>query len=93
MEENDLKVKDIVFFARILPDLGIYEVCELKIRAVHDTWFSAVEKRTKRSYLYNYSEFGKTIFKDRDKALSLVLDAELNNKKASFIEKDTDIYT
>lgn len=92
MNFQDLKNKDIIYYARVLPCVGVYEVCELKIRAIYDNWFSAVEKRTKRAYCFSEKDIDKTVFKDREKALEIVLKEESNNKSRTFSEKDTDIY-
>ena len=45
-----LKKKDIVYYARIIPNTGIYEVCELIIRTVADDYFAGMDKRDKRTY-------------------------------------------
>ena len=44
---SELKQKDIVYYARIIPTSSVYEVCELIIRTVEDTWFVGIDKRDK----------------------------------------------
>jgi len=83
-----LKKKDKLYYARILPPVEIYEVCELIIRTVKDTWFVGVDKRDKRAYLFSYNDIDKDIFFDRSFALSKVLNAENN---APVINKEVDI--
>lgn len=78
-----LKKKDIVYYAKIIPNCGIYEVCELKIRTVEDGWFVGIEKRDKHTYLLNNSEIGKSVFMDRQDALDKVKAAEKNKKAVS----------
>lgn len=78
-----LKKKDIAYYAKIIPNCGIYEVCELKIRTVEDGWFVGIEKRDKHTYLLYNSEIGKTVFMDRQDALDKVKDAEKNKKTVS----------
>lgn len=87
-----LQKKDVIFYARILEPVGVYEVEELVVRAIHGTWFSAIEKRSKRAYLFPYSSIGKELFLDREEALSKVLDAEQNKKIVVSDETDNDIY-
>lgn len=71
-----LKKKDKLYYARIIPRTRIYEVCEVIVRTVKDTWFVTVDKRDKRAYLFNNSDFDRIIFFDRNVALSKVLEAE-----------------
>lgn len=65
-----LKKKDIIYYARILPKVKIYEVCEMKVRTVTDTWFVAIDTRDKRSYLFSYNNFEKILFFNREDALA-----------------------
>ena len=77
------KIGDIVYYARIMPTLGIYDVCELKIRTVTDTYFVGTDKRDKRAYLFSYNAVGKCIFSNRKDAVEKVITAEESNPKAS----------
>lgn len=78
-----LKKSDIVYYARIFPMLGIYEVEELKVRTVKEDYFVTVEKRTKRSYLFGYDVIGEDVFIERKDALAKVKLAEKNKKPIS----------
>ena len=40
---TDLKKKDIVYYARIVPNAGIYDLCELKIRTIEDSYFVVLQ--------------------------------------------------
>ncbi len=76
-----LKRKDKLYYARIIPQTRIYEVCEVIVRTVRDTWFVTVDKRDKRAYLFNNNDIDKIVFFHRDIALSKVLEAENNAPK------------
>lgn len=65
---------DIVYYARVIPTVDLYEVCEIKVRCVADTWFSGVEKTTKTSFLISNKELGKNVFTKRNDALKIVLE-------------------
>lgn len=80
---TNLKKKDIVYYARIMPSIGIYDICELKIRTVEDTYFVGVDKRDKHAYLFNNNSIGSIIFIERKDALKLVQDAEKNKVKVT----------
>ena len=78
-----LKRKDTVYYARIIPNTGIYEVCELIVRTVSDDYFAGMDKRDKRTYLFSYNAIGNTVFINRKDALSKVKIAESNKKDIS----------
>ena len=77
------KIGDIVYYARIMPTLGIYDVCELKIRTVADTYFVGMDKRDKRAYLFSYNAVGKCIFSNRKDAVEKAIVTEENSTKVS----------
>lgn len=77
---SDLKRKDIIYYARIIPSSSIYDVCELTLRTVESNWFVGIDKRDKRAYIFNDSDINKVVFKNRKDALKKVLDAEANKK-------------
>ena len=77
------KIGDIVYYARIMPTLGTYDVCELKIRTVTDTYFVGTDKRDKRAYLFSYNAVGKCIFSNRKDAVEKVIMAEESSPKVS----------
>ena len=77
----NLKKKDILYYTKILPSVGIYEICELKVRTVEDDYFVGIDKHDKHAYLLNYSAFGTTVFEDRKVALKVVQEAEKKKTK------------
>lgn len=79
-----LKKKDIVYYARIQPTLGVYDVLELLARTVETDWFTGMDKRDKRVYLFNNNDLNKTVFIDRKEALKTVKEAEKNKRKIVF---------
>lgn len=78
---ESVKVKDILYYARIIPTVGIFDVCQLTIRTVKEDYFVGCDKVDKHAYLFNYSDLGEVVFHDRKQALDKVLAAEANNKK------------
>lgn len=79
-----LKKKDRLYYARIIPKTRIYEVCEVIVRTVKDTWFVTVDKRDKRAYLFNNSDIDAIVFFDRKIALEKVLEAEKSAPKEKY---------
>jgi hypothetical protein len=86
---SDLKIKQQVYFSRIVPSCYIYDVCDLIVRTVKDDWFVAIDKRDKHAYLFNDIDIGKIVFTNRKEALDKVLFAEANKKELS---NETEIY-
>lgn len=76
-----MKKGNMIYFARILPRVGIYEVYDLKIRMVAETWFSATDKRTKQTFLFSNKDVGNKVFQNREEALEKVKIAEKNKKE------------
>ena len=66
-----------------MPTLGTYDVCELKIRTVTDTYFVGTDKRDKRAYLFSYNAVGKCIFSNRKDAVEKAIATEENSPKVS----------
>lgn len=87
MLDKEIKVNDIVYFARIIPRLGVYDVYDLKIRTVEETYFVGIDKGDKKSYLFSYEDIGKTVFLNRMNAVTKANEAEDNNKQ--IISKET----
>lgn len=71
----------VVYHARVLPRTGIFEIQELKVRTVTDTYFVGVDKDTKRAHLLPLSEINESVFEDRRDALKRVKFAENNMNK------------
>lgn len=74
---------DIVYYARIQKKNGTYDLCELKVRTVEDTYFAGVDKKDKRAYLFGYNALGDYVFQDRGEALRKVKNAEKDKVEVS----------
>lgn len=77
----DLHKGSVVYYARLIPKNHIYEVCELKIRTVEDTWFVGVDKHDKHAYLLNITDVNQTVFEKRQDALALAKVAQKKDEK------------
>lgn len=81
--KKDIKKGTVVYFARILPRVGIYDLCELKIRTVENTYFCGSDKHDKHAYLFGYNSLNNTIFADRKECLETIRTAEEKTPKIS----------
>ena len=77
------KIGNTIYYARIMPNLGIFDVYELKIRTVADTYFVGTDKRDKRAYLFSYNAVENCIFSNRKDAVEKAIVAEENSPKVS----------
>lgn len=71
---------DILYFSRIIPKTGIYDVCELYIRTVEETYFVGIDKKDKQAHIFGYDRINEDIFDNRKDALNKVQRAEKNKK-------------
>lgn len=78
---KEIKKGIALYYARISHNLGMYELCELKVRSVYDTYFVALENRTKIAFLFGYNLIGDVVFFSRKEALEKVREAERNKPK------------
>jgi len=81
-EYKEIKVGDTLYFAEIMPVLGHFEVQECKVRSIavrdddKDNYIVGIEKRTKRAYVWGFSDIDKLLFTNRNECLDVVKDAE-----------------
>lgn len=82
-----IKKKDKLYYARIIPHSGIYDIFELVVRTVGEEWFVGIEKRDKRAFLFGFNSLGNSVFYERNDALEKVKEAERNK-----IEVGTEVF-
>ena len=61
-----------VYWARVLENIGYFEIFELKIRTVDSDYFVGCDKDTKLAYMFNYPDLNEIIFTDRLEALNKI---------------------
>ena len=73
-----IALKDHVYYAKIIPNVGEYELYDLIIRRIAPTWFVGYDttKGSLFSYLFHNKDMGSIVFLDRKVALKKVKDAE-----------------
>ena len=57
---DKIRKNDIVYYARIMPKLGIYDVHDLKVRSTEDTYFVGVDVRSKHSFIFSYKDIASS---------------------------------
>lgn len=81
MNDKEIKKGTVLYYTRIFPKLGMYDLCELKVRTAYATYFVALENRSKIAFLFGYNLIGETVFFSRKEALEKVREAERNKPK------------
>lgn len=76
---EQLKKNEKMYYARIFPEVEMYEIEEIVVRTISDTWFVGIDKREKHAYLFSYNDIGNIVFLDRNVALEKVKNAEERN--------------
>ena len=71
----------VMYYARILPRTDTYEVCEIRLRTIADTWCTGCDTRSQTTYIFNRDQLDQTVFLNRRDALSVVKAAENNKTK------------
>lgn len=77
---STLKLKDKVYYARIIPSSFVFDVLELQVRTVDDGWYVGIEKRDKQAFLFLEEDIGSKIFIKRADCLKVGNNAEKNYK-------------
>ena len=77
-EYNKPSLGDVLYYAQILPRVGVYNLCDIKVCTLYDTYFAGIDTGDKRRYVFNYSEINQTIFENRLEALETIKEAEEN---------------
>ena len=83
-----IRIGDIIYFARIHHQTGIYDLCELHVRTVYDDVFVGVDKHTKQAFIVDYES--PFIFRNRKAALDVVKEAEKQKKSFTVVKDDDD---
>ena len=81
--DKEIKKSDVIYYARVMPTVGLYEIVELKVRTVTGDYIVGIDKNTKHAFMFYFDDINRTIFFDRNEALKVVKAAEKNGKKVS----------
>ena len=76
-----MNVSDKVYYAQMMPTIPQFEMLELSVRTITESWFVGIEKKSKHAYLFSNKAINKTVFYSRKECLDIVKKAEENCKK------------
>ena len=73
--------KDKLYYARIIPKFGYYEIHDVVMVSKYDNHCSVCETKTKQSFMFNVKGNGIcNLFVDREEALNYLKDEKKKNK-------------
>ena len=87
MTKEDLHKKDVIYYAHIIPKLGVFDLCEIIVRTIEDNYFVGIDKRDKRAYPFSYKDFDNIVFLKRGDALNKIKEAEKNKPQLISTER------
>lgn len=79
---EELKRKDRLYFTRMMPKLGYYEIHEVSVATHHvgeDNYCTVSDINTKQSFLLHKPRAEQTLFIDRQKALEYLKEQKALN--------------
>lgn len=79
-EYEELERGDKVYFARVLPPLGYYEIHEVVMINKNDEYCTATEQKTKQTFLFMLKDVTERLYIDRSEALKYLKEQKVKNK-------------
>lgn len=79
--KEEFTIGQIVFYTRILPTAGIYDLLEIKLRTVEDTYIVGCDEKDHTAYLVSEIEAETCIFMSRKDALNKIKEEKKKGKE------------
>ena len=74
-----MKIGDTVYLCIVVPNCGIYDILQLTLRTVEETWAVGVDEHTKQAYLFGFNMVGSYVFAEHYTAQEALL--QFRNKE------------
>lgn len=84
-EYEELERGDIVYYARIMPQLGYYEVHTLVIITHLEEYCTGTESESKQTFIFNPKNACMYLFKERDDAVNALKEFKIKYKDVRII--------
>lgn len=92
---EEINIPEVLYFTRILPPFGYYEIHEIKINYRYDdpkdpkeNFVSGSDKDTKQRFTFGKKSAEEKLFRDRDKAVKYLKQKEKENKDVKVYGSD-----
>lgn len=84
-EYDELERGDKVYYTRIMPQLGYYEIHNLHIVTHDDEYCTGAESESKQTFIFNKNNACMYLFLQRDEALQALKDFKTKYKDVRII--------
>ena len=92
---EEINIPEVLYFTRILPPFGYYEIHEIKINYRYDdpkdpkeNFVSGSDKDTKQRFTFGKKSAEEKLFRDRNKAVKYLKQKEKENKDVKVYGSD-----
>ena len=90
LQYEDIQKGDKLYFARIMPKFGYYEIHDVVMVTKYDDHCTVTETKTKQSFLLGMKDIESKLYSDKDKALTYLKDEQKKNKNVKTYTKSKD---
>lgn len=87
LQYEDIQKGDTLYFARIMPRFGYYEIHDVVMVTKYDDHCTVCETKTKQSFLLLNSDITEKLHINRDNALTYLREEEKKNKDIKVYSK------
>jgi len=84
---EDLRKGDTVIFARVLPKIGYYELLDLHIVSINESYCTGADTKTKQTFLFDRKYAETVLFTNRNKAIDYLKMKKRENKDIKVAEE------
>ena len=90
LEYEEIQKGDSLYFARIMPSFGYYEIHDVVLVTKYDDHCSVCELKTKQSFIFNLKTLQDQLYVDREEALAYIKEMKKKNKDVKVYAKTKD---
>lgn len=87
LQYEDIQKGDTLYFARIMPRFGYYEIHNVVMVTKYDDHCTVCETKTKQSFLLLKNDINEKLYTNRDDALTYLREEENKNKDIKVYSK------
>lgn len=86
-EYNELQKGDPLYFARVMPRSGYYEIHDVIMVTKYDDHCTVCELKTKQSFMFNQNDIYQRLYLNREEALEYLKEQQEKNKNMKVYSK------
>lgn len=93
LQYEDIQKGDALYFARIMPKFGYYEIHDVVMVTKYNDYCTVCETKTKQCFLLSVKDIEDRLYIIRDDALGYLREEEKKNKDVKVYTKTKDVET